>query len=618
MITGIYIENFKGIGKSGIKLDLAPVTLMFGKNSAGKSTIFHAFLYAHEVLFNHNLNADRTTLGGNSVDLGGFHTFVHDHDPKNQVTITLELDLASAKLDEVWRIAESLVGVDENVVDLSALGTDVWSGAVSFAIAWDPVKCLPFVTRFAVDIDKEAILNIWCDAPGDKVLSKVNYRHPIFRWPNVEELADQDSAGVLDSLYSPFQTITDQWFWNSAFDFDSEILEEKADFGTGNLELLEGSGLNELRVIEDSGVRGTVQWFYSYDTEQQKAILEAALFYAGDEWSREEAEEDWRDQKRLNDLDAYVGIEILDQADALPYFDRPLQLLIAPATETGTRDLIRDVISRLALGPTKLLASELDNFRHIGPLRDIPTRSFQSILSPDPARWSSGLAAWDFLSKTDNEFVEKVSSWLSDTDRLNTGYSLIRKIYKELDTYGWIMRILEQDNPLDDLPLALEGLADLPVLNRLILCDEQSQVEIDPQDIAIGITQLVPVVVAALDKHSGISLIEQPELHNHPAVEVGLGDLFIEAVGNEHQSCRFLIETHGEHLLLRILRRIRETTAQKVVTQREFKANRVAIYVFEKVAGATSVRRIEVDIEGEFIQPWPDDFFDIDFKERFN
>ena len=439
MITGIYIENFKGIGEPGIKLDLAPVTLMFGKNSAGKSTIFHALLYAHEVLVNHNLNADRTTLGGNSVDLGGFQTFVHDHDSKNLVTITLELDLASAKLDEVWRFAESLVGVDENVVDLSALGTDVWSGAVSVTIAWDPVKCSPFVTRFAVEIDKDIILNIWCADPGDKVLSKVNYRHPIFRWPNIEELADQDSAGVLDSLYSPFQTITDQWFWNSAVDFDSEILEEKADFGTGNLELLEGSGLNELRVIEDSGDRGTVQWFYSYDTELQKAILEAALFYAGGEWSREEAEEDWRDQKRLNDLDAFVGVEILDQDDALPHFDRPLQLLIAPAIETGTRDLIRDVVSRLALGPTKLLARELDVFRHIGPLRDIPARSFQSILSPDPARWSSGLAAWDFLSKADNEFVEKVSTWLSDTDRLHTGYSLIPKSYKELDTYGSIM-----------------------------------------------------------------------------------------------------------------------------------------------------------------------------------
>ena len=92
MITGITIENFKGIG-SPVRLDLKPITMLFGSNSAGKSTIFHAMLYAYEVLVNHNLDADETFLGGDSIDLGGFRSFVHGHDLDRQVTIALDLSL---------------------------------------------------------------------------------------------------------------------------------------------------------------------------------------------------------------------------------------------------------------------------------------------------------------------------------------------------------------------------------------------------------------------------------------------------------------------------------------------------------------------------------------------
>ncbi len=136
MIKGIYIENFKGIGVLGIQLEREPVTLLFGSNCAEKSTIFHAFMYAYEVLVNRNLNADRTALGGDAVDLGGFHSFVHGHALKSRVTIRIELDLSSAKLNELWRLPEFLVGTGENAVDLSALGTDAWSGSVSSTVGW--------------------------------------------------------------------------------------------------------------------------------------------------------------------------------------------------------------------------------------------------------------------------------------------------------------------------------------------------------------------------------------------------------------------------------------------------------------------------------------------------
>ena len=54
-----------------------------------------------------------------------------------------------------------------------------------------------------------------------------------------------------------------------------------------------------------------------------------------------------------------------------------------------------------------------------------------------------------------------------------------------------------------------------------------------PQDVGVGLSQLIPVIVAALDKQSGFLAIEQPELHIHPAWQVVLGDLFAQEISEK-------------------------------------------------------------------------------------
>jgi len=77
-ITAITIENFKAI-KEPIRIELKPITLLFGPNSAGKSTIVQALHYAREIFERQNLNPDRTLLGGETIDLGGFESLVYQH-----------------------------------------------------------------------------------------------------------------------------------------------------------------------------------------------------------------------------------------------------------------------------------------------------------------------------------------------------------------------------------------------------------------------------------------------------------------------------------------------------------------------------------------------------------
>jgi predicted ATPase len=75
-------------------------------------------------------------------------------------------------------------------------------------------------------------------------------------------------------------------------------------------------------------------------------------------------------------------------------------------------------------------------------------------------------------------------------------------------------------------------------------------------------------IVASLRKQDGVLGIEQPELHVHPAIQVGMGDLFIKAATGDEDKLTsgktLLIETHSEHIMLRLLRRVREQTEGEV------------------------------------------------------
>ncbi len=99
LITAVAIENFKGIG-GRITIELRPVTLLFGRNSAGKSTVLHALCYAHEILSHGDIDAHKTGLGGDQIDLGGFRRFVHGHDLSRAVYLRFDLNLRHRRLPE--------------------------------------------------------------------------------------------------------------------------------------------------------------------------------------------------------------------------------------------------------------------------------------------------------------------------------------------------------------------------------------------------------------------------------------------------------------------------------------------------------------------------------------
>ena len=174
------------------------------------------------------------------------------------------------------------------------------------------------------------------------------------------------------------------------------------------------------------------------------------------------------------------------------------------------------------------------------------------------------------------------------------------------DTNSWLVKL--------GVPyrLALEPLrteADMASgLTALLLTDTRSEAVVDPRNVGFGISQLLPVVAQSLAGGEKVVCLEEPEVHIHPALQAALGDLFIGALRlNPNQ--QFLIETHSEHLMLRVRRRIRLGELDP--------ASVSVLYVEPAQDGAARITRLRLDEDGEFVDEWPSGFFEERLEELF-
>lgn len=143
----------------------------------------------------------------------------------------------------------------------------------------------------------------------------------------------------------------------------------------------------------------------------------------------------------------------------------------------------------------------------------------------------------------------------------------------------------------------------------MVLTDTRSGVDVSPSDVGFGVSQVLPIVVELLANRETVICIEQPEIHLHPKVQTELAELLIQSASSGPRKNQVIVETHSEHLLLRLQRRIREG---------ELLSTDVAvIYVEQDDSGNAGAQRLRMDDAGFFIDPWPAGFFDDSLDELF-
>jgi predicted ATPase len=117
-------------------------------------------------------------------------------------------------------------------------------------------------------------------------------------------------------------------------------------------------------------------------------------------------------------------------------------------------------------------------------------------------------------------------------------------------------------------------------------------------EVGFGVSQILPVLAncATLPDDSTL-LLEQPEIHLHPFAQAALADVLIDAIKN--RNIQIIVESHSEHLLRRIQRRI----AREVL-----RPDDTALYFCHLENGTSAIEKLDVDSYGN-IRNWPKDFF---------
>ena len=241
---------------------------------------------------------------------------------------------------------------------------------------------------------------------------------------------------------------------------------------------------------------------------------------------------------------------------------------------------------------SEIVLKKLNNIRYLGPLRKMPERNFDPKKTSDESGWADGLEAWNILGR-DPTLIETINYYMKDV--LQLGCTVNRKE------------------------------------STLKLHDEEHDIDLDPHDVGFGISQVIPILVGVA--HTGrltdptrgnqpqalrrIFAVENPELHLHPAAQVALGDVFIDGIQRDESGLTFLVETHSEHLLLRLLRRVRETTRRSrhqttklEQTGHELTPNDLSVVYVRPTPAGVKFTPLTVTNKGDFDAPWPEGFFE--------
>ena len=127
---------------------------------------------------------------------------------------------------------------------------------------------------------------------------------------------------------------------------------------------------------------------------------------------------------------------------------------------------------------------------------------------------------------------------------------------------------------------------------------------VDLPDVGFGVSQVLPVLIQLFYAPAkSIVIMEQPEIHLHPKAQAALADVMIDAIlsceDGKERDIQLIIETHSEHFLRRLQRRI----AESIIS-----TDHIAAYFANTNIKPARLDSLIMDNYGNILN-WPDDFF---------
>jgi predicted ATPase len=239
-------------------------------------------------------------------------------------------------------------------------------------------------------------------------------------------------------------------------------------------------------------------------------------------------------------------------------------------------------LTDFALQTEQMLAA----ISYLGPLRDHPRRIYQ---------WSGDTP--EDVGQRGQSAVAAILAAQQDGRKLNRGWKRPTRAFAEFIAQWLIdMKVIHS---FAVKPVA-EGRKEFEVLIKTNAWSPEVKIT----DVGFGVSQVLPALVQAFYCAPNSTVwMEQPEIHLHPQVQSVLADVLISSVQAyqdfEARNVQLIVESHSEHFLTRLQRRIAEDV---------IKPSEVAVYFCRNTKDGAVLESLDLNLFGE-IENWPTDFF---------
>jgi predicted ATPase len=571
-----HLRNFKSVQAADV--ELAPLTVVVGANSAGKSTLLQSIRVAAQAA---NSNTDFFPLNAEQIRLG---TFEETRFGGMKVDQPIEIggcfhmgtaDFYSSPAAFLHQTGgpRRRVRRPRDVVDntnlrweLTLHGTPKAQTAATRIVAAKVIA--------SIDNEEQASFHAHESSDPSTVSNlghEIQYGGEVVENGHlVAEIIDANIVGGFPRSYLHAELAADMLFWAwYAFRAD-EVRENVRPRGHAGLEARAGETLDKATDAEDLATIVAADLTAIYDSipdelwsspSIRRAIYMRLREYYADHPDRLD-----------NDIQRSQVPEV---------YERVLSALALGNKLAADSDALPEVLGDSVTEAREFLATRV---QHLGPLRMDPKVVYTS--SPSGIPGFIGMKGEYTASVLHNSGQQRIDH----SPRIPGENAAPQTLLAAVNKWAVYLGVADRFKTVDRGRLGLQLTVIQPDIN----------LELDLTSVGTGVSQILPVLVMCLQAPPGsLLLIEQPELHLNPAVQQRLADFLLAVAASGRQ---LIVETHSDYLVTRLRRSTAEDPSGET-------RDRIALIFAERHVAATEYITVKPEQDGSMTN-WPRGFFD--------
>ncbi len=299
-----------------------------------------------------------------------------------------------------------------------------------------------------------------------------------------------------------------------------------------------------------------------------------------------------------NNLDSLVGVnkmrsgyveQLISLLKTLPIFDENPLVVSTNYEEVDSQSV--DNTDQMRAAMMEKMAKSFERIKYIGPLRQLSiTEKRNTNFHKNAPLGVNGEQFFNYFEKTKRNSIT-VPFPVFNKNKTKFVYETT-KVKEAMDSWLRYFDVAQKFDTEPDINLELLKAYVVPTnLDRKLRLD----------NLGVGFSQLAPIILLCLTSKPGDTiLLEQPELHLHPAVQQKFANFALEFSKKDIQ---IILETHSDHLVNRLRR--------ELVESKEIINDLISIYFVERKEGLSKFTLANVDKFGQYeFNKYPEGFFD--------